>query len=185
MSEQRIAIVCAWFTDSDIAESIKSSRAVTKIAILSKADLNRGEKRAVEILRSIDGLIFSAIGDSDWREGIMHNKYIVADDTVWTGSYNYTFQARKNYETLIRIKDELTADNFYNHAWQLQEEWPIWQDKEVNQFCAVDGAFRCAECGKLYPSNKIYRPEIEDSYMICLGCGVISEMNARRINGTR
>ena len=82
-SRKRIALVCAWFTDTEIAQAIACTRVDRKMAVLSKADFNRGEKRAVEIIKRDNDTSLAVIGSDDWQEGIMHNKFIVADDIVW------------------------------------------------------------------------------------------------------
>ena len=174
-AKTRVALVCAWFTDVDIASAIVESRAKSKVAILSRADINRAETSAAKMLSAASGTLpafgFYVIGSNDWKEGIMHNKFIVADNVVWTGSYNFTFQARKNYETLIRFDDESISNTFYDEVMELSDEYCLWDGR--HQFAFNDGAFRCVVCEKLKPISDMYELDRkhQDSTPKCSTCG--------------
>jgi phosphatidylserine/phosphatidylglycerophosphate/cardiolipin synthase-like enzyme len=47
------------------------------------------------------------------RHNFMHNKVVICDDTVITGSYNLSHSAEENAENVLFIHDAATAD-FYN-----------------------------------------------------------------------
>ena len=49
------------------------------------------------------------------RHDFMHNKIVVADDTVITGSYNLSHSAEDNAENLVMIEDRDLADRYTNY----------------------------------------------------------------------
>lgn len=110
------------------------------------------------------------LGSDDWAEGVMHHKCIVADDAVWTGSYNYTWQARKNYETLLRINDCATAELFWREVGHLQEDAPLWERRHGTQFAAYAGRFRCCSCLKLAAPDEGAEQSRGESNPICQAC---------------
>lgn len=115
-AQQRLLLASAWFTDRQIAQTFVDSRAGLKLAILSKSDLARDRTAgAVDILRSSRHRV-CIIGNSDWREGVMHHKFVVADSIVWLGSYNFTMQAQKNFETIIRVEDPELSELFWQEG---------------------------------------------------------------------
>jgi phosphatidylserine/phosphatidylglycerophosphate/cardiolipin synthase-like enzyme len=48
----------------------------------------------------------------DSRHDFMHNKVIVADDTVITGSYNLSNSATENAENILLIQDAALAEQY-------------------------------------------------------------------------
>jgi phosphatidylserine/phosphatidylglycerophosphate/cardiolipin synthase-like enzyme len=169
-ASRRVAMACAWFTDMDIAQAIVQSKAHDKIVVLSNADLGRGDSRAVNLLKDHAKLgsafELETIGSNDFKEGIMHNKFIIADNVVWTGSYNFTYQARKNYETLIRIEGEAASDIFYGEINELTVECALWDGS--SQFAISNGAFRCVRCENIKPISELGSGD--DSCPSCKSC---------------
>jgi phosphatidylserine/phosphatidylglycerophosphate/cardiolipin synthase-like enzyme len=180
---KKVAIASAWFTDIDIAQALIDSPAPFKMAILNGADIQRGSKQAYELLKKYfeptggrfikpgeipHGLF--VLGSSDWQEGVMHHKFVLIDDSVvWAGSYNLTFQARKNYETMLRIDDKNVSEQFWTEAKALAAEVPLFW--KTLQFATSDTAFRCAKCEKLWPKSAIGQDG--GSWIICKQCATI------------
>lgn len=94
------------------------------------------------------------IGSKDWQNGIMHHKFIVADDVVWFGSFNFTYNAKNNYETLARVDDSDTAALFWIEAQCMVDDADAWDD---NNEGGAHGSFlaKCAICQKMFPSNLV------------------------------
>lgn len=86
-------------------------------------------------------------GSEDWTKGVMHHKFIVIDLlVVWTGSYNFTFQARQNFETLIRIEDYNVASRFVEELYHLSLKDDTASDNTNLDFYA--GGNTCVHCLK-------------------------------------
>jgi phosphatidylserine/phosphatidylglycerophosphate/cardiolipin synthase-like enzyme len=150
IAQYRLVVASAWFTDITVAQAIIDSRAETKIVILNRSDIQRGEKEAYRRVfqnpylksgRHGSGLYI--LGGASWEQGVMHHKFCLMDyRTVWTGSYNYTMQARRNYETLLRIDSMAVNDEFWDEAMHLIEDVPYVDDQTD---APVDSDF-CAKC---------------------------------------
>jgi phosphatidylserine/phosphatidylglycerophosphate/cardiolipin synthase-like enzyme len=182
-AQEELMVACAWFTLDRIANAIVQSPAKSKGIVLNGADLARHGGvgwRAVQRLFDAEELVARAthwsdfmvavLGSSDYSEGIMHHKFIVIDERlVWTGSYNLTYQAAKNYETLIRIEDEELAKAFSLEAFQL-----IWDEKALwtpgNDLEMPAGAFRCAGCHHLFPDRDGFEVEGHYPSVYCRRC---------------
>lgn len=93
------------------------------------------------------------VGSKDWQNGIMHHKFIIADDVVWFGSFNFTYNARNNYETLARVDDEDTATFFWIEAQCMVDDECVWEENGNG----AHGAFlaACSICGKKMPANMV------------------------------
>jgi phosphatidylserine/phosphatidylglycerophosphate/cardiolipin synthase-like enzyme len=53
----------------------------------------------------------------------MHNKVIVADDTVITGSYNLSNSATENAENMVIVDDAALAEQYCAYIDQLTERY--------------------------------------------------------------
>jgi phosphatidylserine/phosphatidylglycerophosphate/cardiolipin synthase-like enzyme len=198
---RRAAIVSAWFTDTEIAEALIAAPAprCCKYAILNRADLSRDRKsRAYPQLADYfarsplsaeahdahwagsarpgaHGLYgvgqLTILGSEDWVEGVMHHKIVLADDVVWTGSYNLTFAARRNYETLLRFADPAVAGAFWAEVDALAgSEEELWNKTSGSQFPGLGGRFRCCDCFRLKPAAEAW--DLHDgSNVVCQTCG--------------
>lgn len=144
-ARQRIVLASAWFTDSSIAQAIVDSRVPCKLAFLNKTDLNRGETLAVKRLyEGLRGQQIFVLGGDSFEQGIMHHKWCLIDsDLVWIGSYNFTMQARRNYETLVRIRDVRVANQFWQEAEHLMGD----MSRTSGYFIGTPDA--CIRCGQL------------------------------------
>jgi hypothetical protein len=171
---RRLYLASAWLTNTHIAELVAIIRVPEKCVILNAADLQRpGGHAAVDILRqhdpaTWDNRLVHVLGSGDWQEGVMHCKFVVADDVVWVGSYNFTWQAQRNYEVLLRIEDQQLADTFVVESRQMIEDWPLWQGSSQFAHSGDGAAFRCAHCAKIVPYTQL--GENGGSWMICAAC---------------
>jgi phosphatidylserine/phosphatidylglycerophosphate/cardiolipin synthase-like enzyme len=93
------------------------------------------------------------IGSKDWQNGIMHHKFIIADDVVWFGSFNFTYNARNNYETLARVDDDYTAGFFWIEAECMVDDEGVW-DEEGNSGAYGGFLAVCSICGKKMLANR-------------------------------
>jgi phosphatidylserine/phosphatidylglycerophosphate/cardiolipin synthase-like enzyme len=170
----QLAVASAWFTDNAVAKAIIESEAAKKIVFLNAADVGRGARRAYEMLDQY----FSAhstqseqqlyvLGSQDFQEGVMHHKFVLIDHVVaWTGSYNLTHQAQRNYETVLRINDAEVCARFWEEVEQLRDEQLLFLGS--TQFASANGAFRCACCERLLRVSLIGVDG--DSWAVCQAC---------------
>lgn len=111
------------------------------------------------------------LGGNDFKEGVMHHKFILVDHLItWLGSYNFTFQAQKNYELLLRMEDERINSVFFDESIELADE-TIWNDTDGGYNDSANGAFRCDQCKKILPETEI--GDVADSHggpLLCKRC---------------
>jgi len=116
-AKNSVFIAAAWFTRRGILSALIESHAKTRVLVLGKHDQDGTWQQRKRQQNLFDNLQWGTsynhfpvdvhfIGSDKWQEGIMHHKFIIIDeDIVWTGSYNFTNGAERNFENLIRIKD--------------------------------------------------------------------------------
>jgi phosphatidylserine/phosphatidylglycerophosphate/cardiolipin synthase-like enzyme len=189
-ARHRLTVASAWFTDTHIADAIIDSPAPDKLVLLNAADLGRGDKRAVTMIkeeakRARDAakeafyhdrlpyppdprLRMFVLGSRDFTQGVMHHKFIAIDDRmVWTGSFNFTFNAQRNYENLVRIDDPDIVQRFHAEANECAAH--IWSEDN-------DGMVTCSECReRFYPDEDL---DLIDSHggFACVKCRTTSEI---------
>ena len=54
----------------------------------------------------------------------MHNKLAVVDDTVITGSFNFSNNATQNAENVLQIENKETADRYAAYVAALTQRYP-------------------------------------------------------------
>ena len=54
----------------------------------------------------------------------MHNKLAVVDDTVITGSFNFSNNATQNAENVLRIESKAIADHYAKYVTALTQRYP-------------------------------------------------------------
>jgi phosphatidylserine/phosphatidylglycerophosphate/cardiolipin synthase-like enzyme len=62
------------------------------------------------------------------RHNFMHNKVLVIDDTVITGSYNFSRSAQFNAENILFIESAPLADTYSAYIDHLKQKYEIVED---------------------------------------------------------
>jgi hypothetical protein len=135
---ERLVVASAWLTSQDLAHAVRQSPARSKAVFVNQADITRerGSWQAYAALQEYfaaraheeatdraawDGL--HVLGQGGWQTGVMHHKFVLIDTAiVWCGSYNWTYQAQKNYELLLRLSSAAVAQQFWDHVPSLARE---------------------------------------------------------------
>ena len=101
LAQRKIQIAVSWFTDEVILQLLISKARSRRIEILTSADeMNLLRYQYFRNLMK-EGAIVRKVGSSSPLDGdFMHSKFIIIDDLhAWGGSYNFTNNARSNYES--------------------------------------------------------------------------------------
>ncbi len=109
ISKARVSvhIAVAWFTDLEIFDLLckKAAEGVRVELLITKDSINRNSPIDYQQLVDAGGM-FMMVGDKKRRSTIMHNKFCVIDAiTVINGSYNWSKQARENWENIVVIRN--------------------------------------------------------------------------------
>lgn len=105
-SKDRILMASYYLTEPEIIKSIKESRATIKRIILN-------QPRDAGVLKK-NGIDSVVVLSKENTPIIMHHKFIILDDVIWVGSFNYSTKATlMNWENLIRIEDENLNKNLF------------------------------------------------------------------------
>lgn len=109
--------------------------------------------------------------------GIEQRLFVVIDRAiVWTGSFNFTFAARKNYENLIRMEGGRVGRDFTQEAMELFREVPLW-DSNTQLAATYDGTFRCGTCEKIKVSDE--QGQDNGTWMQCRDCQRAAQRSRR------
>ncbi|MGY3414053.1 hypothetical protein ACVWY4_000218 [Bacillus mycoides] len=125
--KQIFCAVCYW-DDESICDDIINSKALSKKLILNNGLPTTGVLNKL-IKNNID-MVFLGVSSSPFSN--MHHKFIIIDEILWMGSFNFTVAAReRNYESMIRLrydKKERAINkiidaykNEFNRLWVLGE----------------------------------------------------------------
>ena len=71
----------------------------------------------LEAFKAVDSAVpFGRKRSTPWQAGgvhdFMHAKTVVADDTVYVGSYNLSHSGEENAENVVEVRDPALADTF-------------------------------------------------------------------------
>jgi PLD-like domain len=192
-ARDRIGIASAWFTDTDLADAILASGAKRILVVLSRGDLNRQNGSNIyrlfqAVQRTDPRLRVWVLGGTEWREGTMHHKLLAVDERiVWAGSWNFTFQARKNFENLIRIdhrginaavwKELETISQVPAVAPSSPVTAPPGEEDEVGD---GTGWFYCDECEKGMNCSQAY--ELWSGGGICEDCAILRAIREKGLS---
>lgn len=190
-AQKTLAVASAWFTLRPLVDAIVQSRADEKYVVLNGADLGRGGgagQRILEILEAAaqrrweeshawEKFAVKIIGSADFKDGIMHHKFVSIDGRIlWTGSYNLTYQASKNYEALLRIEEdpstvehETAAQQFENEAFTMVFSEPNLWEGSTSEASSED-AFRCYVCKRIFQFELAVDWWEPDGHVTCTKC---------------
>jgi phosphatidylserine/phosphatidylglycerophosphate/cardiolipin synthase-like enzyme len=73
---------------------------------------------------------FSGKRSEPWAIGSLHNfmhaKIVVADDTVFAGSFNLSHSGEKNAENVLEIKDAELASRLSAYVDEVRQRYPAY-----------------------------------------------------------
>jgi phosphatidylserine/phosphatidylglycerophosphate/cardiolipin synthase-like enzyme len=88
----------------------------------------RSEWKIPLLRRVLDGAPFSGKVSTQWSphslHDFMHAKVVVADDTSFVGSYNFSRSGERNAENVLEIRDAAVADRLAAYVDEVRERYP-------------------------------------------------------------
>lgn len=121
-AKKSIKLAVAWINVRTYHEIFMNllKKGVKVEIILSDDMMNHRYKKSLEELTQ-DGAVVKFLRMPSKRN-FMHHKFCIIDNLkVITGSYNWTSNAKKNFENIIVFKDELSVKKFKNEFKLLKE----------------------------------------------------------------
>lgn len=136
-AKNSIQIAVAWFTDEELFDILcqKAEEGKTVELIIVNDEINNNSKINYELLNNAGGKVWMIAYDTDGS--LMHNKFCIIDhNTIITGSYNWSYQAQKNYENITVIRDDPElAKKFYNEFFSIGNKF--FGDKEKIDIASI------------------------------------------------
>jgi len=88
----------------------------------------RSEWKIPLLRRVLEGARFSGKASTHWSpesvKDFMHAKVVVADDTSFVGSYNFSRSGEQNAENVLEIRDVAIADRLAAYVDEVRERYP-------------------------------------------------------------
>jgi hypothetical protein len=112
-AQKSIVIVVAWFTNPKIIYKLIQLKRLRELEIQILVDDNEVNRKYFFDLHFTNLEANGIIVKRQYISKFNHNKYAIIDnETLITGSYNYTIKANRNFENVVIEKDARIA-NFY------------------------------------------------------------------------
>jgi phosphatidylserine/phosphatidylglycerophosphate/cardiolipin synthase-like enzyme len=105
--------------------------------VIHQWGVNGNASWKLPLLERVLAAPFSAKPSTPWEAGgslhdFMHAKLTVADDTVFTGSFNLSRSGEQNAENVLEVKDAALAERLAAYVDEVRAQYPL--------FSAADGA---------------------------------------------
>ncbi|MBS3913735.1 MAG: hypothetical protein KG003_04505 [Bacteroidetes bacterium] len=138
LAQSSIHLALAWFTDSVLFETLlDKAKQNVRISLIALNDEINARANGIDysVLKKKGGEVLLV---ERTNESLMHNKFCVIDnDTVITGSYNWTVKAKRNDENITIVKDNpQLASDFILAFGNIREKYgaPI-PEIDMHSFC--------------------------------------------------
>jgi phosphatidylserine/phosphatidylglycerophosphate/cardiolipin synthase-like enzyme len=123
-ANKSIYIAVAWFTNKNIFNELvnKSKNGCIISLIISNDEINQNSSIDFEKLISQNSKVYK-IGNGNTE--LMHNKFCVIDyGTVITGSYNWSYKAKSNFENVIITNNNTSlAEQFISEFNNIRKQY--------------------------------------------------------------
>lgn len=151
-AQKSIFIAVAWFTNKRIFNALvdKANAGCTVNLIISNNEINLSSLIDFETLNIHKSRVFKVGNDNT---ELMHNKFCVIDfNVVITGSYNWSYKAKDNFENIVITKENTAlAEQFIKEFNKIRQ---LYYPEELNEEI-------------IFPLNKIIRRlEILKNYIL-------------------
>lgn len=131
LTQRRIYAAVYMLTDKQVAEALVRAkyRGVSVKIIVDKASAEYEYGKA-NMLRDagIEVSVFTEGGKPSKYSALMHNKFALLDNKVWTGSFNWTKSAnQKNQENVILTTNKKVCKRFEDHFEVLKKRCQLYK----------------------------------------------------------
>lgn len=137
------------FTDRYILEEVIKSQALDKRIIVNHENKSKVIYEINKLLNDtlknfkFDLDVITSLGSSEdknkgYYESAMHHKFMIADDCLWTGSYNFSMNASLgNWENALRITNKEIVKSFQNEFFRMYSFARAITDNLLSNKCKI------------------------------------------------
>ncbi|TWI59894.1 phospholipase D-like domain-containing protein [Halalkalibacter nanhaiisediminis] len=147
-ANDKIYLSMAYIDDEEIISQIIESKVSDKRVILNLAHVKNNLENYESHFKGLFDKITKVLGSDEGYYSTMHHKFVILDNCIWVGSYNFTNAAKeRNWENMTCIKgsDELVKsyeEEFY-HMWNTG----AYLSSELNKKISYKaGKLFCKDC---------------------------------------
>ncbi|MBD3231998.1 DUF1669 domain-containing protein [Candidatus Dependentiae bacterium] len=126
-TKKRIYAAIYILTDKSIANAlIEAKKRNIDIQIVTDISCLQNEYNKIDLLKNngIEIFIYKPkLKNNKFSNAIMHNKFAILDNKIWTGSFNWTVSAnKKNQENVVYIKKDLICKKYEKEFEKLKRK---------------------------------------------------------------
>ena len=122
-AHQKIYAAIYMITDQKIAQAlVRARKRGVEVQIIVDASSMVGNYGKGQQLKAsnIDLYVFGA--EHSFRQPLMHNKFAIIDNKVWTGSFNWTKSANEKNQENVILTDSADVRMRFEHHFKLLKE---------------------------------------------------------------
>ncbi len=134
-AQSSVYVAVAWFTDKELFSilcDLIEKNHISVNLLITEDEINNNAGIDFEKINILGGHFYSLDTSANGNYAKMHNKFCVIDEkTTIIGSYNWTYNAQNNHESVVIIEDEpATAIDCIEEFYKLVNANP--QNKAIN-----------------------------------------------------
>ncbi len=121
-ARDRVYAAVYWITDRDIASALAEAKNEHDIDVQFVSDESCLEVQGNQIAYLWNNDIDLFLFPSNTSRGKMHNKFVLIDNKVWTGSFNWTWSANNINQENIVITDDRSVVRQFEKQFEILKE---------------------------------------------------------------
>jgi len=140
----------AYIDDEEIISEIIESKVLDKKVILNSSHVNKNLQNYQSLFKGQFDKITKVLGSDKDYYSTMHHKFVILDNCVWIGSYNFTNAAKeRNWENMTCIKGSEELVKSYEQEFYHMWNTGTYLSLELNKRIAYKaGKLFCRDCNE-------------------------------------
>ena len=169
-TKNKIYAAVYMLTDKTIANAlINAKRRSVDVQIVTDSSCLQSEYNKVELLKNngIDVFLYKprAKNINSRLNEIMHNKFAIFDNKVWTGSFNWTVSAgKRNRENVLCVQEDAVCKKYEHEFEKLKRKCALNRAKNKNQIQNSDVNLKATVYKLLKSIKDGFKTKLSNSY---------------------
>jgi hypothetical protein len=149
-ANEKIYLSMAYIDDEEIISQIIESKVSDKRIILNLDHVKRNLQNYESLFKGHFDKITKVLGSDEGYYSTMHHKFVILDNCVWIGSYNFTNAAKeRNWENMTCIEGSVELVKSYEEEFYHMWNTGIYLSSELNNKIAYKaGTLFCKDCNE-------------------------------------